>query len=88
VADTLRGQEMSKYLLVQAAGGYRAVFSLAELSPRFTDAVVLLADRRDGQALAEPEGPLRLVVPHDKRPARWVRQVIRLTVKDAAAAAP
>jgi len=83
VGDTLRGAQMSKYLLVQAADDYRAVFALAELAPGFTDEVVLLADRRDGQPLGANEGPLRLVVPHDKRQARWVRQVTRLTVVDA-----
>jgi DMSO/TMAO reductase YedYZ molybdopterin-dependent catalytic subunit len=81
--DTLRGPHMSKYLLAQAADDYRAVFALAELAPGFTDAVVLLADRRDGRPLGPDEGPLRLVVPHDKRQARWVRQVKSLTVLDA-----
>ena len=38
--------------------------------------VVLLADHRDGQPLSTAEGPLRLVVPDEKRHARWVRQGI------------
>ena len=59
------------------------MFALAELASGFTDDVVLLADRRDGHPLGPDEGPLRLAVPHDKRQARWVRQVKSLTVKDA-----
>ena len=36
----------------------------------------------DGQPLPVDDGPLRLVVPSDKRPARWVRQVVRIVVSD------
>jgi DMSO/TMAO reductase YedYZ molybdopterin-dependent catalytic subunit len=62
-------------VLVDGSDGYRAVFALAELSPDFTDHVILLADTKDGQSLAPREGPFRIVVPGDKRPTRWVRQV-------------
>jgi DMSO/TMAO reductase YedYZ molybdopterin-dependent catalytic subunit len=82
-AEKLRGAQLSKFLLVEAADGYRAVFALPELDPAFTDTVVLLADRRDGQPLAVDEGPLRLVVAHEKRQARWVRQVQVLKVLQA-----
>jgi hypothetical protein len=67
-------------VLVEAADGYRAAFSLAELDPELTDRVILLADTRDGQLLPPREGPLRIIVPGEKRPARWVRQVTALTV--------
>lgn len=79
----LRGSNMALYLLVEAADGYRVVFALPELDPAFTDRVVLLADRRGGQPLAAAEGPLRLVVPGEKRHARWVRQVVSCTVRRA-----
>jgi DMSO/TMAO reductase YedYZ molybdopterin-dependent catalytic subunit len=81
----LKGAALAKYAVVGAADGYRAVFALPELSPDFTDVVVLLADRRDGKPLSSSEGPLRLVVPGDKRQARWVRQVVSLTVRSAPA---
>ena len=61
--------------IIDAADGYRAVYSLAELDPALHDGVVILADRRDGRALDAKEGPFRLVAPGDKRPARWVRQL-------------
>ena len=72
---------MALYLLVEAADGYRVVFALPELDPAFTERMVLLADHRDGQPLTTTEGPLRLVVPDDKRHARWVRQVGSGTVR-------
>ncbi|MGE3541290.1 MAG: hypothetical protein AB7N91_28130 [Candidatus Tectimicrobiota bacterium] len=61
--------------MIEAADGYRVVFALPELDPAFTERLVLLAEQRDGQPLAATEGPLRLVVPGEKRQARWVRQV-------------
>jgi DMSO/TMAO reductase YedYZ molybdopterin-dependent catalytic subunit len=83
VGEKLRGSNMALYLLVEAADGYRVVFALPELDPAFRERVVLLADHRDGQPLSTAEGPLRLVVPDEKRHARWVRQVGSCTVRRA-----
>jgi len=79
--EQLRGKDLALFLVVEAADQYRAVFALPELDHAFTDRVVLLADRRDGKPLATNEGPLHLVVPEEKRQARWVRQVIALTIR-------
>ena len=76
----LRGKALALYLVVEASDGYRAVFALPEFDPEFTDRVILLADRRDGQPLSSREGPLQIIVPGEKRHARWVRQVITLRV--------
>ena len=81
--EHLRGKELTKYVLVEAADGYRAVFSLAELNPAFTDRKVILADRRDGKPLAAEEGPFRIVVEGEKRMARCVRQVALIRIVDA-----
>ena len=75
-----KGKALTFYLVVEAADGYRAVFALPELDPESTDAVVLLADRRDGQPLDAKEGPLRVVVPGEKRHAGRVRQVVVLRI--------
>jgi DMSO/TMAO reductase YedYZ molybdopterin-dependent catalytic subunit len=76
----LRGPELANYLVVEAADGYRAVFALPELDPASSDRIILLADRRDGKPLDAREGPLRIVVPGEKRHSRWVRQVVTLRV--------
>jgi DMSO/TMAO reductase YedYZ molybdopterin-dependent catalytic subunit len=81
--EDLRGKLLSRYVVVTAHDGYRAVFSLPELDPAFTDARVLVADRVDGKPLAAPEGPLRIVVPAEKRPARWVRMVEKIEILGA-----
>ncbi len=68
-------------VLIEATDGYRVVFSWAELDPALIDRVVLLADTKDGQSLPAREGPFRIIVPGDKRPARWIRQVNAVTVR-------
>ena len=80
LADSLRGRSLATYVLAEASDGYRVLFSIAELDARFTDRVVILADKKDGQPLPAAEGPYRLIVPGDKRPARWARQVIRISL--------
>jgi DMSO/TMAO reductase YedYZ molybdopterin-dependent catalytic subunit len=81
--DQMRGASLAKFLVVEAADGYKAVFALPELDPAFTDRVILLADKRDGKSLAESEGPFRVIVPGEKRQARWVRQVVALNIRHA-----
>lgn len=81
--EHLRGKELALFMVVDAADGYRAVFALPEVDHAFTNRIVLIADRRDGKPLAEKEGPLRIVVPDEKRQGRWVRQVVSLTIRRA-----
>jgi hypothetical protein len=79
----LKGKRLASCLLVEAADGYRVVFALPELDPAFTDKRVLLAFLKDGKALDDKEGPYRIVVPDEKRMARWVRQVTTLKIVNA-----
>lgn len=79
-ADPLRGADLARYVRVEARDGYRAVFSLPELDPTLGNRRVLLVDRCDGKPLDAKDGPLRLLVPEDSRPARWVRQVQAIRV--------
>lgn len=78
--DQLRGLALSMYVVAEAADGYRVVFSLAELDSAFSESDVLVADTRDDAPLDVTIGPLRLVAPHDKRPARWVRMLKSIKV--------
>jgi DMSO/TMAO reductase YedYZ molybdopterin-dependent catalytic subunit len=71
----LRGENLAKYVLVKARDGYEVVFSLPEIDPEFSEKIILLAYAVDGKPLAANEGPFRLVVPQDKKHARWVRQL-------------
>jgi DMSO/TMAO reductase YedYZ molybdopterin-dependent catalytic subunit len=78
--EKLRGLGMVSYVVVEAADNYHVLFSLAELDTSFEDSEVLLADTMDGALLAPDEGPFKLVAPHEKRPARWVKMVSSITV--------
>jgi DMSO/TMAO reductase YedYZ molybdopterin-dependent catalytic subunit len=79
----LRGENLAKYLLIGAADGYEVVYSLPEIDPEFTDQVVLLAIEKDGQPLPAGEGTFRLIVPQDKKQARWIREVRTIKVRFA-----
>jgi hypothetical protein len=80
LGDKLRGPRMTEVVLVEAADGYKVAFALAEVDPAFATREIILADKRDGKALDAKEGPLRMVAPGDKKPARWVRQVTVLRI--------
>ena len=79
----LRGKNMAKYLLVKAADGYEVLFSLPELDSTFSSRVIILADQVDGSPLPANRGPFRIVVPGEKKPARWIWQVTNLVVRFA-----
>ncbi|HXO44630.1 MAG TPA: molybdopterin-dependent oxidoreductase [Candidatus Cybelea sp.] len=78
--SALRGAAMATYVLAEGEDGYRVVFSLAELDSGIEDADVLVADTMDGGPIPDKLGPLRLIAPHEKRPARWVRMLRSITV--------
>ena len=78
--DKLRGTLMTTYVIAEAQDGYRVVFALAELDSDFLDSQVLVADTMDGAPIGPKLGPFRLVAPHEKRPARWVRMLKSITV--------
>jgi hypothetical protein len=75
LGEELRGSLLSKYVLAIAHDGYRVLFSLPELDPAFTDSQVIVADKLDGKPLPDREGPIRIVIPSEKREARWIRMV-------------
>ena len=76
----IRGKALAGYLLAEARDGYQVVFSLGELDPGLAETRVFVADRRDGKPLSDQQGPIRLVVASDKRPARSVRMIEGLHV--------
>lgn len=65
-------------VVVEAADGYTAVLSMPEVANDDPGHTIYVADRRDGQALDAKEGPLRLIVPADPLPSRWVRSVVAI----------
>ena len=78
--ESLHGPALATYVVMEAEDGYRVVFSIAELDSGIVDSGVLVADTVDGAALPAKQGPFRVVAPHEKRPARWVRMLKSITV--------
>jgi hypothetical protein len=80
--NALRGKAMTTYVTATGSDGYAVVLSLAEVDPDFHDNQVIVADARDGQPLGK-DGPFQLIVPGDKRPARWVRNLVSISLQHA-----
>jgi hypothetical protein len=79
----LRGIALSSYLVAVGSDGYGAVIALAEVDPSFHTGEVIVADTMNGAALDKKSGPFKLVVTEDKRPARWVRNLVTIELKSA-----
>jgi hypothetical protein len=60
--------------------GTSAVLSLGEIDLSFHGGQIVVADSRDGQPLTD-SGPYQLIVPEDKRPARWVRNLVTISME-------
>lgn len=82
LGESLRGKRLASCLLVEAADGYRVVFALPEMDPAFADKQIVLAFLKNGKPLDKKEGPYRIIVPDEKRMARWIRQVTALKIVD------
>ena len=80
LGDKLRGKALQLAVLVRSKDGYSTLFALAEFDDSFSNRTILLADSEDGKPLAANSAPLRLVVPGDRRAARWARMVTSLEV--------
>jgi len=78
-----KGPQLRRVITAHASDGYAVAFAWAEIDPSIGGKAVYLVDRENGHELGQDEGPWRLVVPSESRPARWARQVTRLVVSDA-----
>jgi hypothetical protein len=74
LGESLKGKRLASCLLVEAADDYRVVIAAC------TDQQILLAFLRGGKPLDDKEGPYRIVIPTEKRMARWVRQIEKLKI--------
>jgi hypothetical protein len=70
-------------LILKGADGYTTAFSLAELNPDIGNREAWLIFDSDDKPLPEGEGHLRLIVPGDQKPGRWVRDVESVTILDS-----
>jgi DMSO/TMAO reductase YedYZ molybdopterin-dependent catalytic subunit len=78
-----RGPALASYLVVEAPDNYKAIFAIPEFDPAFNDRMIILADHRDGKPLDARHGPFQVIVPGEKKQARWVRMVVTLRIAKA-----
>jgi DMSO/TMAO reductase YedYZ molybdopterin-dependent catalytic subunit len=76
----LMGKALASYVLAEARDGYQVVYTLTELDPSFTSNKIIVADTINGKPLFPYQGPLRLVAPGEKKGARSIRMLEKITV--------
>ncbi len=59
VPADLRSVDLMRYVVVEAADGYRALFAVAELDPAFREGPIILADAENGHPITAEYGPLQ-----------------------------
>uniref|UniRef100_A0A8J4H9A9 Oxidoreductase molybdopterin-binding domain-containing protein n=1 Tax=Acidicaldus sp. TaxID=1872105 RepID=A0A8J4H9A9_9PROT len=77
---------VGRVVIVTGWDGYRVALALGEIAPQFEGKQVIVAERKDGQALEA--GHFRLVVPGDKMGGRSLRDVARITVNEGQESPP
>lgn len=83
LGNDLHGKALALYIVATGSDGYKAVLALGEVDPSFHPGEVVVADAMDGRPLDAHNGPLKLVVTEDKRPARSVRNLVAIELKSA-----
>lgn len=73
------GKEFRLYAVAEGADDYQVVYSIGEITPDVHDGTVLVADTMDGKPLGN-NGVFQLVATGEKRPARWVRNLVAIRV--------
>jgi hypothetical protein len=82
VASKPRGKDLRLYIVAAGSDGYEAVYSIGEINPDVNNSTVIVADAENGKPLAD-DGPLKVVATGEKRPARWVRNLVSIRVMAA-----
>lgn len=77
----LNGKALTKAVVAHASDGYEVLFSLGEFDATLGATTAIIATECNGANLSAKDGPYRLLLPGDKRPARSVRQLQSLEVR-------
>ncbi len=82
VPEKPRGKDFRLYLIAEGSDGYQVVYSIGEVTPDVHDGTTLVADSMNDKSLGD-NGHCQLVTPGEKRPARWVRNLVSIRVLTA-----
>ncbi len=82
VSEKPRGKDLRLYVVAEGSDMYEVVYAIGEVTPDVSASTVMVADTENGKALAS-DGPLKLIATGEKRPARWVRNLVAIKVMAA-----
>lgn len=77
--EKVRGPLFMTGVVAEGTDGYHVLYSLAETDPTIHTGQILIADTQDGKPIAA-DGAFKLISTEEKRPARWVRNLDRISV--------
>jgi hypothetical protein len=81
LGSAMRGQALSDVVIVTAADGYVVTLALSDLEPTIRSTKTILADATAEGSPLDKDGPFRLVVDGDLKPARSERNVVAIEVR-------
>ncbi|MSP79048.1 MAG: hypothetical protein EXR67_05805 [Dehalococcoidia bacterium] len=73
---------LGKVIVVTSADGHVVVIAGGEIEPRFMNGDVIIATQHNGAPLASTEGNLRLMVPFDRKPGRWAKDLVSIDLRE------
>lgn len=79
ITDAPRGKDLRLYVEAVGSDNYEVVYSIGEITPAVNNSTVIVADTENGKPLTA-DGPLKIVASGEKRPARWVRNLVAIRV--------
>jgi hypothetical protein len=77
----LHGPPVNQIVIVSGQDGFTTVLSLAETEKSFRTEPIILADQENGKPLDAKQGPYRLVIGGELKPARSVYAVIEIELR-------
>jgi hypothetical protein len=77
--ETVHGPLFMTAVIAEGTDGYKVLYSIAEIDPAIHTGQVLVADTLDGKPIIA-DGAFKLVSTEEKRPARWVRNLDKISV--------
>ncbi|MDT3403135.1 hypothetical protein [Mucilaginibacter terrae] len=78
LGDSAKKKTIVSYIIVTAADNYKAIYTLPEIDPLFANRTIILANKVDKQLLPEGYAPYQIIVPGERKHARWLRQVVSI----------